>query len=86
MFIKFIHGKESVTAKAAVFGLEPGEALKNGLGYGRPSIGGNTFAHKDALKQAGARWNGDDKVWSFESWAQLESALEKIERASEVIA
>lgn len=28
-------------------------------------IGGNTYAHKDALKAAGCRWCGKKKLWSW---------------------
>lgn len=28
-------------------------------------IGGNTFAHKDALKAAGCRWSSSKKLWSW---------------------
>jgi hypothetical protein len=78
MFITKIHGKEDVTAKAAELGLVAGESLPNGRGYGKPAIGGNTFAHKDAIKAAGGRWIAADKVWGFESWAELDAALDAI--------
>ena len=78
MLIKNIHGKEAITARAAALGLEAGEAGPVGS-YGKPSLGGNTFALKDKLKAAGARWNGSDKVWSFDSWASLEAAMSALE-------
>lgn len=77
MFICNISGKEAINAKAAALGLKAGEALGRG-GYGRPALGGNTFNVKDALKAAGARWDGDNKVWAFESWAVLEAAVDAI--------
>lgn len=75
MFIGNIHGKEEITAKAAALGLKAGEAMKGRSGYGRPALGGNTFGVKDQLKAAGARFDGENKVWSFESWADLEAAI-----------
>lgn len=75
MFIGNISGKEEITARAAALGLKAGEALRGTTGYGRPALGGNTYAVKDALKAAGARWDGDNKVWAFESWAALDAAL-----------
>lgn len=74
MFISNISGKEEIAAKAAALGLKAGEALGRG-GYGRPALGGNTFNVKDQLKAAGARWDGDNKVWAFESWGALEAAI-----------
>ena len=75
MFITNISGKEEVSAKAVALGLKAGEALRGTTGYGRPALGGNTFDVKDALKAAGARWDGENKVWAFESWAALETAV-----------
>lgn len=74
MFISKIFGKESIQTLADQLGCVTGEAGALGA-YGRPSVGGNTFGIKDQLKAAGARWNGQDKVWSFENWAALEQAL-----------
>lgn len=74
MFISNISGKKEITAKASALGLKAGEALGRG-GYGRPALGGNTFGVKDQLKAAGARWDGENKVWAFESWAALEAAI-----------
>ena len=76
MFIGNIHGKEAIAAKAAAIGLKAGEAV--GRGYGVPALAGNTYAVKDALKAAGARWQAADKVWGFESWAALEAAIDAI--------
>lgn len=75
MFIGNVHGKEAITAKAAALGLKAGEALQGRSGYGRPALGGNTFGVKDALKAAGARWDGENKVWAFASWEALEAAV-----------
>ena len=77
MFIGNISGKEAINAKAAALGLKAGEALGRG-GYGRPALSGNTFNVKDALKAAGARWDGENKVWAFENWAALEAAVDAI--------
>lgn len=76
MFISKIHGKEETTAKAEALGLKAGESV--GRGYGTPALAGNTFACKDALKAAGARWISADKVWGFESWDALEAALNSL--------
>jgi len=78
MFISNIAGKENITAKAAALGLKAGQALKGRSGYGAPALGGNTYVHKDAIKAAGARWDGENKVWAFESWAALEAAIDSI--------
>lgn len=78
MFITNIFGKEEITAKAASLGLKAGESV--GKGYGKPAIGGNTFAFKDSLKASGARWIGEDKVWGFDSWESLTSAVESISK------
>jgi hypothetical protein len=75
MFIKNPHGKESIAVLAAQLGCEIGEATKGVGGYGRPGIVGNTFGIKDQLKAAGARWDGANKAWTFDSWAALESAI-----------
>ena len=77
VFIANIAGRESLNAKAAALGLKAGEINNGGRG-GVPAIGGNTYAHKDAIKAAGARWHGVCKVWAFESQAALESAIDSI--------
>lgn len=74
VFISNIHGRDELNAKAASLGLKAGEINTGGRG-GIPAIGGNTFAVKDALKAAGARWNGACKVWAFASQAALENAV-----------
>ncbi len=76
MFIKNVHGKEAINTLAQQLGCEAGEAVDRG--YGKPSLVGNTFAIKDALKAGGARWNGADKAWCFESWGALEATLNTI--------
>lgn len=78
MFISSVHGKEAINTKAAALGLKAGEAMKGRSGYGAPALGGNTFQHKEAIKAAGARWDGENKVWSFESWEALECAIDAI--------
>lgn len=77
MFITNIHGKESITARAAEIGCKAGECV-HGSGYGRPGLAGNTFGIKDQLKAAGARWDGECKAWTFESWSALEAAINTI--------
>ena len=47
-------------------------------GYGKPAIGGNTFAVKDILKSHGAKFNGASKVWVFETKEQARTAIEAI--------
>lgn len=74
MFIKNVHGKESTNALALRLGCEAGECL-HGAGYGKPGIVGNTYAIKDALKAAGARFDGRCKAWTFADWPTLESTL-----------
>ncbi len=74
MFIKNVAGKESVNVLAEQIGCSAGECVHGG-GYGRPGLIGNTFGIKDQLKAAGARWDGECKAWTFESWGVLESAL-----------
>jgi hypothetical protein len=76
MFITVI-GKESINTLAAQIGCRAGECV-HGCGYGRPGLVGNTFSIKDQLKQAGARWDGVCKAWTFESWGALESAINTI--------
>lgn len=74
MFIANVHGKESINALADQLGCKAGECL-HGAGYGRPGVIGNTFAIKEQLKAAGAKFDGKEKAWTFDSWAQLEAAL-----------
>lgn len=44
-----------------------------GVKWGRAiwTIRGNTYAHKEALKAAGARWSGDLRAWYFTSRADM---------------
>lgn len=77
MFISKIHGKESITEAAAKLGCKAGECV-HGSGYGRPGLSGNTFGIKGQLKAAGARWDGECKAWTFESWEALEAAINNI--------
>lgn len=74
MFIRNIHGQESASELARQIGCEAGECI-HGSGYGRPGLIGNTYAIKDALKANGARFDGQCKAWTFESWAALESSI-----------
>lgn len=63
---------EDAQAKGLIFG-----AVVGG-GYGKPAIGGNTFAVKDTLKANGAKFNGASKVWVFETINQLITAIAAI--------
>ena len=78
MFIANVSGKEIITAKAAALGCKAGEALQGRNGYGRPGVTGNTFSIKDQLKAAGARWDGANTAWTFDSWAALDAALNSV--------
>lgn len=74
MFIRNVHGTESVQILAAQLGCTSGETLGRS-GYGRPGLVGNTFGIKDQLKAAGAKFDGEHKAWTFDNFAALESAL-----------
>lgn len=76
MFISKPHGSESIQALAAQIGLVFGETC--GTGTARAGFIGNTFPVKDALKAAGARWDGLNKAWTFDDWAAAETALKAI--------
>jgi hypothetical protein len=76
MFINNVHGKEVINNKAAAIGCQAG--LCGSDWAAKPGLVGNTFKIKDQLKQAGARWNGTVKAWSFADWAALEAALDTI--------
>lgn len=78
MFIANVAGKETINQAAAAIGCKAGEALKGISGYGRPGLIGNTFAIKDQLKAAGAKFDGENKAWTFESWDALQSAISSI--------
>ncbi len=52
------------------------------LSRGRVGVAGNTFAHKDALKAKGARWDPDAKAWYFASRDAAETALSKLYKGS----
>lgn len=73
MFIT-VYGKESVNELAQQIGCKAGEAGVE-RGYGKPALVGNTFAIKDQIKAAGARWDGADKAWTFANWEALEQFL-----------
>lgn len=77
MFIKNVFGKETINQVAQSIGCQAGEAVK-GAGYGRPGLVGNTFPIKDQLKLAGAKFDADNKAWTFESWDALQAALVSI--------
>lgn len=77
MFIKNVHGKESINQLAESIGCQAGESVK-GAGYGRPGLVGNTFPIKEQLKAAGAKFDAENKAWTFESWDALESAIKSV--------
>ena len=75
MFIANVAGKEAVNTLAQQLGCKAGETHNIRTGYGRPGLIGNTFGIKDDLKARGARWDGENKAWTFADWASLEGAL-----------
>jgi len=77
MFIKNIHGKEEISKLAESIGCQSGESIK-GSGYGKPGLIGNTFTIKEQLKAAGAKFDGENKAWVFESWENLEVAIKSV--------
>lgn len=77
MFIKNIAGKEGISKLAESIGCQSGEAIR-GSGYGKPGLVGNTFPLKDQLRAAGAKFDGENKAWVFESWTALEAAIKSI--------
>ena len=78
MFIKNVHGKESVNDLAKSIGCEAGEAMVGKSHSSKPGLIGNTYQIKDQLKAAGAKFDGQNKAWVFESWAALESAIKSV--------
>jgi hypothetical protein len=81
MFIKNPHGSEAIQQLAAQFGLVFGETLNYKNKYqqsGRAGFVGNTYPIKDQLKAAGAKFDGENKAWTFESWSAAESALKSL--------
>lgn len=81
MFIKNPHGSGSIQSKAEKFGLIFGETCNYKNKYSQSAAAGfkgNTFPHKDGLKAAGAKWDGENKAWTFESWAAAEAALDHL--------
>lgn len=75
MFIKNIFGKESINAAAKSIGCEVGEAMVGKSHFSKPGIIGKTYPIKDQLKAAGAKFDGENKAWVFESWTALEAAI-----------
>ena len=78
MFIKNVFGKESVNELAKLIGCEAGEAMVGKSNQSKPGLIGNTYQIKDQLKAAGAKFDGENKAWVFESWAALESAIKSV--------
>ncbi len=78
MFIRNPHGSEAIQALATQLGVTFGETLSYNNKFsqsGRAGVVGNTFDIKDDLKAAGARWDGENKAWTFADWAACEAAL-----------
>lgn len=78
MFITNVHGKEKIEALANKIGCKSGEALKGICGYGRPGLVGNTFPIKDQLKNAGFKFDAENKAWTADSWADVERVLQQL--------
>ena len=75
MFVANVHGQETINQLAMSIGCKAGEAMSGRAGYGVPGVIGDTFQIKDTLKAAGARFDGENKAWTFTSWSALEAAL-----------
>lgn len=74
---------DAIQAAAAAHGLTA-HATAN-VGYCRGTsydtvvlVGGNTFAHKDALKAHGATWHGPSKSWVFPSVEAFMAAMKAL--------
>lgn len=78
MFIKNIYGKEEISKLAESIGCEAGEAMVGKSHSSKPGLVGNTFIIKDQLKAAGAKFDGENKAWVFESWTALEAAIKSV--------
>lgn len=78
MFIGNVSGQEATNTLATSIGCKAGEAMRGMGGYGRPGVIGNTFPIKDELKARGAKFDGENKAWCFESWEALHDALDAI--------
>lgn len=78
MFIKNIHGKEEISRLAESIGCQTGEAMVGKSHSSKPGLVGNTYLIKDQLKAAGAKFDGENKAWVFESWEILEAAIKSI--------
>lgn len=81
MFIKNVFSKESINELAKSIGCEAGEAMVGKSHKSNPGLVGKTFPIKDQLKAAGAKFDGENKAWIFESWADLEAAIKTIKGA-----
>jgi hypothetical protein len=73
MFVRNPHGSETIQALAAQVGVVFGESIERGM----PGFI-NAFGVKDDLKAAGARWDGLNKAWLFDSYQAAEAALRSI--------
>lgn len=70
--------KNAIAESAKQKGLVFGACLVNGNGYGVPALSGNTYQAKETLKQFGAKFNGQSKVWTFETLEKLSAAIAAI--------
>ena len=70
------HFAAEVESTAKSFGLQMGfyKTGKNDWSE-HCLVGGKTFPVKEALKAAGARWNGLAKAWEFQTEATLAAAI-----------
>jgi len=80
MFIKPLAGRAvELNQKAESIGIEVGEIEGNKeFPRFRVAVRGNTFALKDALKAAGFRFDGVNKVWFVGGYDDMESFLSSI--------
>ncbi len=80
MFIKPLAGRAvELNQKAESIGIEVGEIEGNKeFPRFRVAVRGNTFALKDALKAAGFRFDGVNKVWFVGGYDDMESFLSGI--------
>ncbi len=79
-FVAYSTTSQNIEAKANYLGLIVGAAgpVTKSNWDSRPAVAGKTYPIKDALRAAGARWDGLAKAWAFQDMAQLEAALNSI--------
>jgi len=81
MFIPYCKGTKEIYDNLAKTGCKAGETLSYQNKYnqsGLPGISGNTFPVKETLKAAGAKWDGKNKAWVFQSYDALDEAVKTI--------